>query len=64
MTYDLIENICKGKTFPLCGKNPDGCTVIIEKGEDRYTLSTHQKNGWIRVETYHKDGVVEEGYTK
>ena len=64
MTYDLIKNICGKKTFPICGKNPDGCNVVIDKCEDCYTIETFQKNGWVRVETYHKDGTVEETYTK
>ncbi len=62
MTYELLENLCKNKTFPLCGKNPDGCNIIIEKGEDFFTVSTLQKNGWTRINTYWKDGTVEEEY--
>ena len=69
MTYDLIKRICeaevqKGKSFPLFGKNSDGCNVVIDKCEDYYAIETFQKNGWIRVEIYHKDGTVEEEYTK
>lgn len=64
MTYDLINNIHGNKSFPIVGKNPDGESVIIEKGEDFYKISTCQQNGWIRIMTYHKDGTVEEEYTK
>lgn len=64
MTYDLIDNVHGNKSFPIVGQNADGESVIIEKGKDFYKISTCQSNGWIRIVTYHKDGIVEEEYTK
>ena len=63
-TYEYIDKFYGNNSFPIVGENGIGESTIIEKGKDFYTVSTCQRNGWIHVETYHKDGTVEEEYTK
>ena len=73
MTYDEIRNYVKnaeeeGKMVPLTGENQDGDPVLVEEGtidgDHVYIISTCQKNGWIRKNIYHEDGVIEETFER
>ena len=49
---------------PLVGVNDDGENVIVTAFEDRIEFVTYQKNGWCRINIYHRDGTYEELYKK
>ncbi len=42
------------------GVNEIGETVYISIFPERIVVSTMQKNSWVRINTYHKDGSREE----
>ena len=44
------------------GINEDSETVYISIYSDRIIVSTEQKNGWNRVNTYYRDGSREETF--
>lgn len=48
----------------LVGVNDDGENVIVTVFEDRIEFVTCQKNGWCRINIYHRDGTYEELYKK
>lgn len=49
---------------PLVGVNDDDENVIVTVFEDRIEFVTYQKNGWCRINIYHRDGTYEELYKK
>lgn len=51
-------------TEPAVGVNVDGERVLISVNHDNITVSTHQKNDWVREMIYWEDGTVEELYHK
>lgn len=60
-TYDELlkrHGYCKG----LCGKNSDDENVIVSINDEKATITTCQKNGWLRINVYWKDGTYEELY--
>lgn len=46
------------------GSNEDGEDVWISIFHDRIVTETHQKNGWVRTNIYHRDGTREELYRR
>lgn len=68
---DLKEMFLKGKLEQgiFTSFDEDGCNVVVNIGKDGFSISTNQKNGWIRINsfTYDKeDGswIMEETYEK
>lgn len=55
--YGDSETMYPGET-----ESGDTCTISICK--DKIITQTLQKNGWIRTNTYHRDGSSEESYEK
>lgn len=54
-----------GKTgLLITGKNAEGENVTLLVSNDIITTETAQSNGWIRVNTYHRDGTREETYKR
>lgn len=68
MNYQKLEDMTKGKTFPIMVKNEKGERVIVEKGHngdlEYYQLSTFQNNDWVRINCYYEDGSIDETYEK
>lgn len=68
MMYDLINTIAARADLPIVGTNEEGEHVVIEAGAsgDRhfYRMTTSQRNGWLRVNTYWNDGDTEETYKR
>ena len=72
--YDVIgpwlkENGCTINDLPLSAKNDSGEDVIVEaqideNGDPIWKITTIQKNEWSRINFYHRDGTVEEMYSK
>ena len=52
------------KDYPsmLFGSNSNGEDIYLSINEESITMETHQENGCIRVNTYYKDGTVEETF--
>lgn len=48
----------------VTGKNAEGENVALSVSSDIITTETAQSNGWIRVNTYHRDGTREEMYKR
>lgn len=46
------------------GENENGESITLDISHDKVTVSTLQKNGWERVNVYHRDGSTEETYKK
>lgn len=46
------------------GENQYGENIMLSVCEDNVTTETLQSNGWIQVNTYWKDGTVEETYKR
>ena len=59
---ELLEKygICKD----LSGINEDGETTLITIDEDDATVTTVQRNNFIRITVYHKDGMIDEIFTR
>ena len=73
--YDVIgpwleENGFGPSDLPMVATNEDGESVIVEvygtdeNGNIIWQLTTSQKNGWLRIDVYYKDGTVEELYKR
>ena len=73
--YDVIgpwlkENGFTPADLPLLATNEDGEEVIVEaygtdeNGDIIWQLTTMQKNNWLRINVYYKDGTVEALYEK
>lgn len=48
----------------LIGENEDENLVTTSILHDRVIVETYQSNNWIRVNTYWRDGVIEETYKR
>lgn len=48
----------------LMGENTDGEFVTTSILSDKVIAKVMQSNGWVRINTYHRDGTVEETYRK
>ena len=65
--YDF-EGMCKimdeygGSDCPFSGMNKNGEDVWISVFYDRITVKTHQRNGWVRINTHWRDGTREETF--
>ena len=73
LAYSVFEPWLKANGFtiedlPLTATNEDGEEVIIEAYKDDdgtvWKISTLQSNGWTRINHYHKDGTIEELYSR
>lgn len=62
----MISLMERASEFPMpwSGKNDDGEETMVSIGEDNIIMETCQNNGWLRENTYWKDGTVEESYHK
>lgn len=49
-------------SVPFPGKNEAGEDIWISIFKDRITIKTHQRNGWVRLNTYWRDGIREETF--
>ena len=59
----IIDNYGKSGLL-VAGKNAEGENVVLSVSSDIITTETAQSNGWIRVNTYHRDGTREEIYKR
>lgn len=57
----LMDEYGGSKTMKL-GENENGENVQISIFFDRICVSTMQHNGWVRVNTYWRDGTREETF--
>lgn len=63
-----FEGMCRimdeyrGSKFPFFGMNENGEDVCFSVFHDRITVKTYQCNGWVRVNTYWRDGTREETF--
>ena len=68
MTYEELEALTAGRTFPIHAENDDGETVIIGRtkpGDNAFfKVTTYQKNGWTRINYIFQDGTCEELFEK
>lgn len=55
--YGLIEET-------KIGKNEDGEYVVVSIDKECACIRTLQKNGWMRINIYHKDGTIEEMFER
>ena len=69
--YEQLKALIAGRErgLPMAGENEDGETVIVsvcgyEDGAPIYKTETAQHNGWMRINYYYPDGMVEELYDK
>lgn len=42
------------------GGNENGESVTLSVSSDKITVETYQSNGWVRENTYYRDGTTEE----
>ena len=64
MTYQELQQLSEGLTFPLAAKNGAGENVIIECGKGFFKQITAQHNGWIQTLYFYEDGSTEEHYSR
>lgn len=63
-----FEGMCRimdeygGSKLPFWGTNENGEDVWFSVFHDRITVKTHQHNGWVRINTYWRDGTCEESF--
>ena len=71
--YRVFERWLKANGYstedlPLAAETEDGEDVIVEAEHDEdglvWKISTLQKNGWMRINYYYKDGTIEETYSR
>lgn len=48
--------------FPFSGKNNEGEMVEISIFHDFITVKTYQSNGWVRLDSFWKDGTTEQTF--
>lgn len=48
----------------LVGENTEGERTYTSINENNVTVETHQSNGWIRTNVFHRDGTAEELYSR
>ena len=53
-----------GLIGPQVGINDKNEQVVVVVGEECAIIITCQKNGWLRINTYYKDGTCTEEYDK
>lgn len=53
-----------GLIGPQVGKNEDGEYVVVTITDESAVVTTSQKNGWLRINTYYKNGICTEEYEK
>ena len=46
------------------GENENGESITLDISHDKVMVSTLQKNGWERINIYHRDGTTEETYKR
>ena len=49
-------------TAPFFGRNENGEDTCLSVCRDKITVRTHQYNGWVRINTYWRDGTREETF--
>ena len=61
---DRYQELLKkhGYCEALCGVNEEYENVMLSIDKESACVRTLQKNGWIRINIYHKDGTYEELY--
>ena len=68
ISFENLEIFCRDAELPATGTNDKGEDVIISKesmGDGYcYRLDTMQKNGWVRINRYHADGLIEETFER
>ena len=57
--YKLMDNPPATDTR-LIGKSDDGEMTFTSIFKDKIVHTTHQHNGWVRVNVLHRDGTLEE----
>lgn len=62
----LVDLMNHADDYPtmLMGENTDGEFVTTSILSDKVVVETTQSNGWVRINTYHRDGTVEETFRK
>lgn len=50
--------------MPLSATTDNGELSTLSINKDNITVSTFQKNNWVRINVYHADGMIEELYEK
>lgn len=59
---DLMDKYGQVQDLPY-GENENGETVLMDISHERIHVTTFQKNGWIRENTYWRDGTAEEEFS-
>lgn len=59
----MMDNYKKYDTM-LIGENHDGEMVCVSVFKDKVVVKTIQKNDWIRVNVFYRDGTTDELYEK
>ena len=67
--YAQLTRLTTGKQLPMVATSTiTNENVVIERGNDGaqnfFKLTTTQRNGWHRINTYYADGSTEETYEK
>lgn len=67
--YQQLTRLTAGKDLPMVATSSiTNENVVIERGndgeQDFFKLTTTQRNGWHRVNTYYADGSADETYEK
>ena len=60
---ELVAKFGYTEEFKL-GVNADGDNVLVSIDENLASIRTFQKNGWIRINIYYRDGFSEELYER
>ena len=69
MDYKTLDELLRGRIFPVAAVNEYDENVVIVSGVNKnmgefYKLTVAQKNGWCRIITYYEDGTCEEEYER
>ena len=59
----MMDNYKEYDTM-LIGENHDGEMVCVSVFKDKVVVKTIQKNDWIRVNVFYRDGTTDELYEK
>ena len=67
--YQQLKRLTSGKQLPMVATSSiTNENVVIEQGgngaDHFYKLTTTQRNGWHRINTYYANGTAEETYEK
>lgn len=62
----LVDLMDHADDYPcmLMGENTDGEFVTTSILEDKIVVDALQSNGWTRTNIFHRDGTVEEFYSR